>query len=197
MNFLGHLYFSYDNLDLMHANLFGDFVKGSYQQKYAPQVCAGIRLHRMIDSYIGQHISVRQLSATLSTSLPKVSAVAIDIYFDHFLALHWSDFHKKNINEFLTEFYAHPIVSSDYPNSRFLTIIQHIKQEKWLSGNADLSTIDRICRSVSGRLSFPNALTKAGDVLRVHYRQIEEVFFAYMADAIPYFNTLPHEQTAK
>jgi hypothetical protein len=30
MNFLGHLYFSQDHQELMHANLFGDFVKGKH-----------------------------------------------------------------------------------------------------------------------------------------------------------------------
>ena len=55
MNFLGHLYFSNNNPELMYANLFGDFVKGKDLSMYSPQVQKGILLHRKIDDYIDNH----------------------------------------------------------------------------------------------------------------------------------------------
>ena len=38
MNFLGHLYFSHDDLALMQANLFGDFVKGKDLSRYSLKI---------------------------------------------------------------------------------------------------------------------------------------------------------------
>ena len=50
MNFLGHLYFSYDNHALMIANIFGDFVRGKDLSDYPEIIQKGITLHREIDN---------------------------------------------------------------------------------------------------------------------------------------------------
>ena len=82
MNFLGHLYFSNNNLDLMVANLFGDFCKGKSYLSYPLQTQKGVLLHREIDSYIDNHVEVVAVRKRLHSILPKVSGIAIDLYFD-------------------------------------------------------------------------------------------------------------------
>jgi len=187
MNYLGHLYFSNNDLDLMHANLFGDFVKGTHLEIYLDSVRRGIILHRSIDTYIGKHPQVKELVLYLSSSLPKVASVAVDIYFDHFLSIHWGTFHAEQIDSYLSKFYSHPIQADHYPDPHFLYIISRIKTEKWLSGYSDLDVISRVCRGVSGRISFPNALVLGGQVLQYEYQEIETVFFDYMKDARAFF----------
>ena len=95
MNFLGHLYFSHNDYDLMIANLFGDSVKGKKYLNYSVKIQEGILLHRKIDSYIDNHPSVKELRLNLYKDLPKVAGVAIDLYFDHLLAIHWDQYHEK------------------------------------------------------------------------------------------------------
>ena len=79
MNFLGHLYFSNNNLDLMVANLFGDFCKGKSYLSYPIETQRGVLLHREIDSYIDNHAEVLAIRKELYASLPKVSGIAIDL----------------------------------------------------------------------------------------------------------------------
>src|SRR5690606_11317562 len=105
MNFLGHLYFSNNDTELMLYNLYGDFVKGSHLEVFPPKVERGIRLHREIDSYIDSHPIVHQLTHELHEFLPKVSGIAIDLFFDHLLAKNWLNFHSKPLDVFLDEFY--------------------------------------------------------------------------------------------
>ena len=50
----------------MHANLFGDYVKGSDLSTYSKPVQEGIRLHRQIDSYIDHHPDVLKLMHTIN-----------------------------------------------------------------------------------------------------------------------------------
>jgi acyl carrier protein phosphodiesterase len=107
MNFLGHLFFSDNNLELMYANLFGDFVKGKDLSAFSPVVQSGIVLHRSIDFYIDQHPEVRKLMHILYPVLPKVTGIAIDLYFDHCLAKNWKSYHAKSYKDFLDEFYAY------------------------------------------------------------------------------------------
>jgi acyl carrier protein phosphodiesterase len=68
MNFLGHLFFSNNELQLMHANLYGDFVKGKDLSQFDSTIQTGIRLHRKIDSYIDHHPDVLQRSRTTTLS---------------------------------------------------------------------------------------------------------------------------------
>ena len=168
----------------MHANLFGDFVKGKNLDMYVPKVRKGIVLHRKIDSYIGQHPEVRKLLLHLSPSLPKVSGIAIDIFFDHFLALHWNQFHSTELNEFLESFYHHKINESHYPDELFLQTLFRLKKGKWISEYGNLDGVEGVCIGVSRRISFPNALMNGRMVLESNYGLIEEIFHSFMNDAI-------------
>lgn len=184
MNFLGHIYLSNDDLELMHANLFGDFVKGRNLEMYKPKVQSGIVLHRKIDTYIGQHESVRQLIKILSPSLPKVASVAVDIYFDHFLSKHWTQFHSDTLDDFLNAFYNYKINEVHYPNELFLQTLFRLKKGKWISEYIHLEGIEAACVGVSKRISFPNALINGRIVLENNYDIIESVFFKYMDDVV-------------
>lgn len=184
MNFLGHIYLSNDDLDLMHANLFGDFVKGRNLGVYEPKVQSGIVLHRKIDSYISRHDGVKQLLKILYPSLPKVASVAVDIYFDHFLAKHWNHFHTDKLDDFLNAFYNYEINEIHYPNELFLQMLLHLKRGKWLSEYIHTDGIEATCIGVSRRISFPNALIHGRTVLENNYLIIEDVFFDYMNDVI-------------
>lgn len=188
MNYLGHIYFSKNNIELMYANLFGDFVKGSNLNTYNPIVKEGIQLHREIDSFIGNHAAVKELSKHLSPELPKVAPIAIDIYFDHFLALNWERFHTKQLTGFLEEFYNFQINKLDYSNEKFDQLILAMKEKRWLSEYSKIYSVDKACVFLSNRLSFENALPSGKMVLENNYKEIEQVFFSYMKDAVNYFH---------
>ena len=107
MNFLGHLYFSGTDKELMLANLFGDFVRGSKHGHFPEVIQKGIKLHRSIDFYIDNHPLVKELKYDLMSELPKVGPVAVDLFFDHLLARNWTDFHQTAYTSFLSDFYQH------------------------------------------------------------------------------------------
>lgn len=173
----------------MHANLFGDFVKGKDLSAYNQMVQEGIILHRNIDAFIGQHSKVKELSKLLSPSLPKVSSIAIDIYFDHFLAKNWNDYHHQELNDFLANFYTYKINETDYPNELFLQTLFRLKKGQWISEYNTLQGIEYVCRGVSQRISFPNALKNGRMVLENNYNSVEETFKHFMKDAIDYFQS--------
>ncbi|HNS43333.1 MAG TPA: ACP phosphodiesterase [Taishania sp.] len=187
MNYLGHLYFSNNDLDLMHANLLGDFVKGKDLSAFSPTQQKGIILHRKIDDFMAKHSAVKVISKTLSPSLPKVAPIALDVYFDHFLALHWMRYHTQQLDDFLAAFYAHPLQSNEYTNQQFQTLIQNMKTHQWMNQYANLYAVDRACSFLATKLSFANQLGQGRTVLEQNYTEVEQAFFAYMLDAKVYF----------
>lgn len=193
MNFLGHLYFSNNDLELMHANLFGDFVRGKDLDSYKPFVREGILLHRQIDSYIDNHPVIKELLHLLYPDLPKIAGIAIDLYFDHLLAKNWNKFHNQSLNDFTNAFYNHSIKEENYPNEMFHFVLMRLKQGKWLNQYEEMEGLNRACQGVSRRISFPNMLKYAGNVYVHHEVKITETFYDFMDEAIPYFKAYNNE----
>ncbi len=190
MNFLGHLYFSRNDHELMYANLFGDHVKGTHLENYTESIRQGVFLHRSIDHYIDHHPGVVELLHTLYSELPKVSGIAVDLYFDHLLAVNWHKYHPEDLETFLEGFYAYePLVWHNFPEE-FRTFIGQMKKYRWMNYYSRFEGLERSSEGVASRISFANKLTDAPTVFLKHREHIEACFSSYMQDAIPYFEKL-------
>lgn len=183
MNYLGHLYFSGDDLELMYANLYGDHFKGSDFHDLPEIIVRGVKLHRSIDNYIDHHPLVVKLMKTIYPELPKVTGIAIDLFFDHLLAKNWDKFHPLSLNTFLSKFYEYEAISMPYFSDEFKSLISQMKMSRWLNYYPDFEGLKKACQGVSSRLSFPNKLGQATDVYLKHETDIDACFYAYMSDA--------------
>lgn len=191
MNFLGHLYLSEGNLELMLANLFGDFVKGKDYSYLPPIIQKGVLLHRQIDDFIDRHPLVTDLRLNLYSELPKIAGIAIDLYFDHLLAKNWKHYHPEKLEAFVARFYNYTNDSTNlqfknydftYPSS-FIHLLNMMKKYDWLNKYAHLKGLDESSRALSNRIAFTNDLYKATAVYSAHKEEITHAFEVYMEDA--------------
>ena len=190
MNFLGHLYFSNNDKDLMTANLFGDFCKGRSYKTYPTKIQEGVLLHRSIDSYIDNHKAVKKIRSLLHEPLPKVAGIAIDLYFDHLLAKQWSHFHNEEYNVFLDSFYQHQSTNENlYPES-FQLFLKALRNLKWMNHYPTAYGLQKSCEGVSKRISFENELKNAPILMKAFETMLQNAFIDYMKDARAVF--LPH-----
>lgn len=194
MNFLGHLYFSGDDVQLQYANLYGDFVKGRDLSHYSSLIQRGIVLHRAIDTYIDTHPGVLDLMHQLYEQLPKVTGIAIDLYFDHLLAKNWSDFHSIEYDTFLKRFYSTELESEEEYSTEFLILIAKMKQKNWMHYYQYYDGLIKMCNGLSSRISFPNELPNAPEIYTQNEDLITKVFHNYMDDARPYFKRYLEDQ---
>ncbi|TNE53014.1 MAG: DUF479 domain-containing protein [Bacteroidetes bacterium] len=183
MNFLGHLYFSGDDQELMLHNLFGDFVRGSDLSRFPEDVQKGIRLHREIDTYMDHHPKVLEIAHELYEELPKVAGVALDLYFDHILAREWHRFSKMQLQEYLDHFYESVDLDRPYFDLPFQLFMKKLVYYNWIGHYPKLEGLKKACRGVSSRISFPNKLGEAGGIFVKYEQDIESVFWIYMEDA--------------
>lgn len=190
MNFLGHLYFSDNDHELMYCNLYGDSVKGKDLSKYPIFLANGITLHRSIDSYIDTHPKVLELRHELSPKLNKVSSIAIDLYFDHLLAKNWSKYSTIPFRKFCDDFKLFHSEYETYFNEDFLFLLDKLKKEDWIYNYQFPHGLEFACKGLSRRIKFKNDLYKAPEI----YFQLEEsitfAFENYMEDAIPHFKKI-------
>ena len=102
MNFLAHIYLSFENPKILVGNFIGDFVKGKKLELYGDEIQKGILLHREIDDYTDSHPIVLETKKRLRPNYHHYAPVISDVYYDHFLASLWSNYHKTPLIEYTT-----------------------------------------------------------------------------------------------
>lgn len=187
MNFLGHLFFSPDDDELRIANLFGDFVKGSDLSEFPQKVQDGIHLHRSIDNYIDHHQKVISLLHELYPKLPKISGIAVDLYFDHLLAINWKDYHKESLRSFTTRVYKSFNHLPEFYPLDFRYVLSKMAHEDWLYQYRLFSGLEMASKGLSKRIRFENKLADAPSVYLEFHEKIEKVFREYMMDGMEHF----------
>ncbi len=102
MNFLAHLALSGKSEGIIMGNFSGDFIKGTLTTDrtlgWPEDYLIGVKLHRYIDSFTDTHPVVREAKKVLSVPHPKVAGVILDIFYDYFLANHFTEFHGEAWN---------------------------------------------------------------------------------------------------
>jgi acyl carrier protein phosphodiesterase len=172
----------------MYYNLFGDYVKGSDLSRFPEKVQKGLRLHREIDNYVDHHPIVVELLHELYPSLPKISGVAVDLYFDHLLAKFWSDYHPTPLEDYLAEFYQTIPKEQEFFSEDFNFLLSKMIPGKWINQYHDFKGLTMVCTRLSARIPFENVLYKAPDVFVELDEEINRAFRLYMKDAIKHFN---------
>src|SRR6056300_851441 len=114
MNFLAHVFLSGADFDLAVGNLIADKIKGNNINHYPAAVQKGIVLHRAIDTFTDTHPNFKNCVSTLFPTYRHYSRVIVDMYFDHFLALHWDRFHAVPLVDFSADFYS-KLTTTDLP----------------------------------------------------------------------------------
>ncbi|MBI2259222.1 MAG: DUF479 domain-containing protein [Flavobacteriia bacterium] len=187
MNYLAHLFYSGDDFDLMINNLYGDFVKGKYITHYDEKIQAGIVLHRNLDSYIDTHSTISLIKKEISIDLPKIYPIAIDLFYDHFLAKNWNNYHSSPLEFYLNDFYSKIEHIPNYYSEEFHLFLNRLREKKWLNYYHTLFGLHKLCEGVSKKLNFKNELGKAPAVYINKEVQIEKHFLTFTNEAINRF----------
>lgn len=177
MNYLAHFQLSHGNNGLMIGALLGDVVKGPLKGKHPCSWEQGIQLHRSIDAYTDSHTIIRNCCQLFPKPYRRFSGIMLDMAFDHFLTLHWREFHEENLPSFSTHIYQ-LLQQSKLPEAGRKKA-EHIIQHDLLNHYQDWSFIIDVIASIGGRMRVNNPLAQASEVLDEQYQQIEASFLSF------------------
>jgi acyl carrier protein phosphodiesterase len=90
MNYLAHALLSPADDTIMVGNLVGDYVRSL--EDIHPGIREGVILHRRIDSVANSHPAFRRSTRLLTPTLGHYARAVLDIFYDHLLARHFTDF---------------------------------------------------------------------------------------------------------
>lgn len=188
MNYLAHLHIADHTNTSFSGNFLGDFVKGNPDGKFPTEIVKGIRLHRHIDSFVDKHHQVLTAKLLFPKSLRRYAPIALDMFWDHFLALHWKQFHRLTLSDFCL--LAERNIKKETSHKQVVLPEQFEKvngwvwQDRWLESYQKSENIDYALKRMSMRSERMAPLGDTGEVLTKHYEQLLNVFFVLYEDVL-------------
>ncbi len=185
MNFLAHAYLSGDNQKLLVGNFIGDFVKGrDLHERFVIDVANGIELHRMIDDYTDNHPVVMESKKRLRDTYRHYAPVIVDMYYDHFLASKWKQYHPLPLSEFASNTYQTLLTNESILPEKFKYMLPYMMRGNWLVNYGKVEGIQRALTGMSRRTSFHSKMEDAVNDLRKHYQKFGDEFELFFPDLI-------------
>ena len=182
MNYLAHLFLADGDDDSLLGALMGDFVKGPIGPGFPPQMRRAIQQHRQIDSFTDQHPVVRASKQRISPRFRRYAPILIDMFYDHFLALHWAQYTEQSLPDFSARVYR--LLQDrqyDLPDN-MRRPMHYLAHYDLLGSYQTRDGIARALRGIESRLSRPSELGAAIDELDTNFTALAEDFRGFFPD---------------
>lgn len=186
MNYLAHLFLAGDSAESLIGNLAGDFVKGVLAERFTPGIRDGIRLHRRIDAFTDAHPNVAAFRRVLIPEQGHYARVISDVFFDHFLVVHWTRYSDETLDGFLARVWAAIDPHATQLPGRLRFIYPRIRDEGWLQSYAEIGAIHFALSNLSRRLSRHPHLETATHHLIDSRAELERRFHDFFPDVIAF-----------
>lgn len=191
MNFLAHIYLSGDNDHIKIGNFIADGIHGQ-PTDFHPEIVRGIMVHRAIDTFTDAHPVFRQGTKRLHANYHHYAGVIMDIFYDHFLAKNWNNYHSTPLAVFAQDFYR--LLEKNYAllPDRNKNMLPHMTEHNWLLSYADIEGIARTLRQMDHRTKLRSGMTNAVNELQEYYTEYEQDFTLFFEEIQQHVKQLLH-----
>lgn len=195
MNILAHAYLSGRHTELIIGNFIGDFIKGDpagLRHHLTPGLVAGVRLHRAIDTFTDAHPDVAAVRDLLHPRCHKYAGAAVDVFFDHFVAVNFEELTGEQFPQFVSYFYQTLRDNERQLPPPAVRMADYMIRQDWLSNYQFIEGIDRSLKGIARRTAYPSGLDTAVVDLERYYDRIAlhfRYFWPALVDHISQFRT--------
>ena len=184
MNYLGHLYLSGTDEEMIVGNFIGDYVKGKNVYKYPNKIRDGILLHRQIDTFTDNHPKVSEAKKLFREYYGLYSGIIIDFLYDHFLARNWSEYSTFTLRTYAKQIHAILLSNYNFLPARVQGFLPFLIQNRRLESYASQDGIIQAIRIMSNYSSLPEKSNITRQILSENYEYLFSNFQDFMADII-------------
>lgn len=186
MNFLAHIYLSFNDDEVTLGNFIADSIRGNKYKHLPERVQKGIKLHRFIDTFTDAHPTVRQSTKRLHENYSHYSGVIVDIFYDHFLAKNWNEYSEIPLADFVDNFYD--LLEANYAILPDTTkhMMPYMMADNWILNYANLEGIDRVLNGMNRRTKNKSKMNFAILDLEKHYNEFEKEFKSFFQELIEF-----------
>jgi acyl carrier protein phosphodiesterase len=186
LNHLAHTFLSWQVPEILTANVFCDMFTPAEVKALDKSLLKGITMHRWIDQYTDSHTIVKQSHRLLQPHFEKYAPVALDIYFDHFLALKWSYFSDEPFDNFCHNSYTMINSKMHLLPNRLHSRVEHMIDACWLHSFATAEQTQITFEYLKQRARFENNFHRASEILEAHFFELEGAFMEFFPELSGY-----------
>lgn len=193
MNFLAHFHLAWPDQGLIAGGLEGDYLKGPLTGALPPGLERGVKLHRAIDAYTDGHPLIQQLRGGLPSGLRRYAGILIDISFDHYLSLHWSNFSAVPLEDFSNGVYRTLSVQQSELSHGARAMLARLIEHDVLTLYRDWHTVPAAAARIGQRFKRHNPFLDIDRELSPAREDLEKAFL----DFYPQLQSFCSEHTKK
>lgn len=147
------------------GNFAGDFVKGLLTHEktmnWDKDYLLGVKLHRFIDAFTDSHPIVRETKRAVAQTQGKLAGIALDIYFDYFLAKDFGHYSPEALEHYVPAMYAVFKRNEMLIPSQMTPMVSAMVEQDWLTSYATITGIGLTFRRLSRRAFFLSTISDA------------------------------------
>jgi acyl carrier protein phosphodiesterase len=215
VNYLAHILLSGHDSQWQLGGYLGDFIKGplglldpllSAQQQrqqtssdnvplhlldaqgnpWSQSVLQGVALHRRLDVFTDSHDDYKRCLALLGPDCRRFAPIALDVFVDHILSLHWAEFHDASLDDFSGEFYRFCTDHQACLPQGAASFIERAAQYHLFAGYARWDVFERVLQSIDQRIRFKSNVAEVGTEIYRHYDALTSILLPFIALAKQY-----------
>ncbi len=194
MNFLAHIHLSRYNSDEMIGNFLGDFVKAGQEKYYPSEIKKGIFIHRKIDSFTDSHKIFQKSCNRFPLELKRYSRIAVDIFYDHFLAKNFYMYTNSDLEEFIDYFYSHLLNKEFKKPEKLEKIFHRITDKNWFLSYKEKEYIQKVLLRMSNRFKRKNSLPECYEIFLKDYDLLEKEFKQFYPELERFVNIIRNKK---
>lgn len=180
MNYLAHLHIASQSNSSPLGNLLGDFVRGDpTKQSLSSEIVQGIILHRWVDRFTDESPIVAEAKSLFPKSCRRFSPIALDIFWDHMLAKHWSSFSIENLKQFCARMrhqcHTEELITTTLPPD-YLRVSNLLWTENWIPSYQHWEDTQFAIERLSKKKNRYAPLALCNETLDVCYMTLEDLF---------------------
>ncbi|MFZ9004182.1 MAG: ACP phosphodiesterase [Robiginitalea sp.] len=184
MNFLAHIYLSFDDPQITLGNFMADSIRGRDYLQFPERIQKGVLLHRAIDTFTDTHPITRKSSKRLHSRYRHYSMVIVDIYYDHFLARNWDSYSDISLESFTDNFYILLEENLHLMPETVQLMTPYMITDNWLLSYRELDGIHRVLKGLNRRTGLKSGMDQAMEELEDFYGEFQTEFTAFFDELI-------------
>lgn len=184
MNFLAHAYLADGSDESLVGSLMGDFVKGPLDGRYSAALTRALALHRRIDTFTDTHAIVVASRGRVSAMRRRYAGILVDLFYDHFLALHWNDYAELPLREFTARVYGALQRHAAVLPARLRVIAPRMAATDWLASYREVAAVGVALDRIGDRLKRANPLSGSAVELSANYDVFEADFRLFFPNVV-------------
>lgn len=194
MNYLAHFHLASADDALIVGALLGEYVKGPLRGEWPDALERGMRLHRRIDAFSDVHAARLQFSRELPSDYRRYAGIVLDVCCDHFLSVHWAQFHREPLPQFAQRVYTQLKLYEDQLPPAALGMAQRLIRYDVLNIYAERDAVASSLARIGDRIARANPLQQISRELRNYLPEAERAFFALYPDLIAHCKAFNSER---